>query len=162
MLKGRGPRGPEGQGGGIGFWGLISILSRNQTHCCLISTPKKGKQWVWPGVGPTRLRMDGGHLVLLVQEGFILPVLPAKGRGLSLCSLSPSRLSRLQLQDRIQIIPFDVTLGTFPTHLPWGRGAGHRCCWVDEACAEVEGGLPNIHSHTLAHPLTHTTPNIHS
>lgn len=54
-----------------------------------------------------------------------------------------SHLSRLQLLDRIQIVPLDVTLGIFPTYLPWGADPGHRCCLVGGHSAEMEGGLPH-------------------
>lgn len=50
--------------------------------------------------------------------------------------LSPSPLSRLQLQDRIRIAPLDVTSGTFLTHFPWG-GVLRAGLWVDEASAEL-------------------------
>lgn len=60
----------------------------------------------------------------------------------------PSLLSRLRLQDRIWIVPLDVTLGTFPTHLPWGGEPGDRCCWVEEALCRAGGRASHMHTHT--------------
>lgn len=98
-----------------------------------------------------------GTRSLVAHEGFILPVLVAKSRSLRSMFTSPSHLSRLRLQDRIRIVPLDVTSGTFPTHLPWGGHPGDRCCWVDEALCRA-GGRASRHlfTHSRMHRCTHT------
>lgn len=59
------------------------------------------------------------------------------------CVLFISRLSRLQLQDRIQIVRLDVTLGTF-----FWDGMRYS--------AELQGLLPDIYSYTHARTCAYT------
>lgn len=87
-----------------------------------MSTPKDGRDWgggvAWRG--SHRVRMDGGHRGLVVHGGFI-PSACSHGGTLPPTLTSPSHLSRLRLQDRIRIIPLDVTLeGSWAHLLSWG------------------------------------------
>lgn len=107
-----------------------------------MSTPQEGEALRAAWRGSHRVRMGSGHRGLVVHGGFI-PRACSHGGSLPPTLTLPSHLSRLRLQDRIRIIPLDVTLGTFHC----GRDPG----WVRHSAERREGFPTFIHTHAHAH-----------
>nr|XP_030723143.1 MTRF1L release factor glutamine methyltransferase isoform X7 [Globicephala melas] len=101
---------------------------------CLCSTSLELVEWVLEEVtqGPRVVGAQGGPLILEVGCGSgaislsLLSKLPrsrviAVDKGEAAICLAHENAQRLRLQDRIRIIPFDVTLdGSWAHLLPWG------------------------------------------